>query len=915
MRGEVILIIDDNRQIADFLAKRLIPSLGYEALVAYDGATGLKLAKTRQIALIILDLQLPDIDGLNILRKLAEQGIKVPTILATAHGSEQVAVDAFRLGVQDYLNKPMDADELEEAIKSALNESRLKREKTKLAVQLKEQVSWMEALTKVGQSLTSTLDLDEALRRIVDAGVSLTHAEEGFLALLDMSSGQLYLRAARNIEENTIKTMRIPVTDSLIGTVIRTGLPFRTTREESGSPLKVSTGFLVSSLLHVPIVSKGKPLGVLSVDNRMSMRNFTDTDEEVLTSLADYAAVALENASLYRQAKQEIEERRRVEKALRRSEERYALAVQGANDGLWDWDMQSGKIYYSPRWKETLGYEEDEIGDSPQEWFERVHPEDVEGLKLDLARHIKGVTEHFENEHRMLHKDGTYRWILSRGIGVQNSKGFAGRMAGSQTDITDRKQAEQQLLHDAFHDALTNLPNRALFMDRLRVAYERSKRRSESRFAVLFLDLDRFKDINDSLGHAAGDQVLEAVAKMLTSGLRSTDTVARFGGDEFVILLEDIEDKSGAVTVAEWIQKKLQTAVELPDHTVRLTASIGIVMSSLSYQRPEDLLRDSDIAMYVAKSNGKEQYEVFEPGMRDRIMARLALETDIRKAIRGNEFLLYYQPIVELKDGQLTGFEALVRWQHPERGVLYPSEFIPLAEETGLIVHIDRWVLGEACRQLKEWQDHYPSDPPLTMNVNISRKHIGNPDLTQYVEKVLQETGIDPDTLKLEVTETAVIEDNQSAKESLESLRKLGLQIQIDDFGIGYSSLGYLSQFPVSGLKIDQSFIRRMFEDGSYPRIIQSIVKLTQDLSIGAIAEGVETNDQLKKLRQLGCGYGQGYALSVPLNVEEARNILLESKHNHGGNSATPWHQLFIRDVEDQDPQDNVEEQGEFQTK
>jgi len=890
MRGETILVIDDNRQIADFLANRLIPSLGYESLVAYNGDSGLKLAKTRQIALIILDLQLPDIDGLGILRKLAEEGVKVPTILATAHGSEQIAVDAFRLGVQDYLNKPIDADELEDAIQRALSESRLKQEKTRLASQLREQVSWLKALSKVGRSLTSTLDLDEVLRRIVDAGVNLTGAEEGFLALLDESSGQLYLRAAKNIEEDTIETKRIPVTDSLVGTVIRTGLPFRTTRKESGSPLKVSTGFLVSSLLHVPITAKGKALGVLSVDNRMSMRNFTDTDEEVLTSLADYAAVALENASLYHQAKQEIEERRRFEKALRRSEERYALAVKGANDGLWDWDMQTGKIYYSPRWKSTLGYQEDEIGDSPHEWFDRVHPEDIDHLKMDLATHLKGVTEHFENEHRMLHKDGTYRWILSRGIGVRNSKGFAGRLAGSQTDITDRKNAEQQLLHDAFHDALTNLPNRALFMDRLQVAFERGKRREENKFAVLFLDLDRFKDINDSLGHSVGDQVLAAVAKMLTSGLRSTDTVARFGGDEFVILLEDIQDKTGAVTVANWIQKHLQTSIQLPDRKVRLTASIGIVMSSESYRRPEDILRDSDIAMYVAKSNGKERHELFEPAMRDRIMARLALETDLRRAVQDEEFLVHYQPIDELKDGRLIGFEALARWQHPERGLLSPAEFIPLAEETGLIIHIDRWVLREACRQLKSWQDIYPANPALTMNA-----------------------GIDPNTLKLEVTETAVMEDNQKAREALEKLRLLGLQIHIDDFGIGYSSLGYLSQFPVNGLKIDQTFIKRMFEDGSYPRIIQSIVKLSQDLEIGATAEGVETDDQLEKLRELGCGYGQGYVLSVPLKADQAQKILQDAKRNGAGNSNVPWHKMFIQAAGRKPKGDAAEDMGDVQ--
>ncbi len=358
---ETILVIDDNRSIADFLVTSLLPSLGYEPLVAYDGTSGLALLKKRPISLMLLDLQLPDMSGIEVLRHLSSEGHRVPTILFTAHGSLEIAVDAFRLGVHDYLTKPVDPDCLKAAITRALRESRLQRDKEILTNKLKEQVSWLEVLSRVGQSVTSTLELDEVLRRIVEAGVHLTHAEEGFLALVDSQVDQLYLRAVKNIDEEKSKTLHLPVNDSLIGSVLRTSHPFRSIGLERDQPLKVSTGFLVHSLLHVPIFSKGKALGVLSVDNQIKRRDFTETDEAILTSLADYAAVAIENANLYQKAQQEIFDRQRAEQALKESEKRYELAVRGANDGLWDWDLNRNQMYFSPRWKGMLGYTEDEI--------------------------------------------------------------------------------------------------------------------------------------------------------------------------------------------------------------------------------------------------------------------------------------------------------------------------------------------------------------------------------------------------------------------------------------------------------------------------------------------------------------------------------------------------------------------------
>jgi diguanylate cyclase (GGDEF)-like protein/PAS domain S-box-containing protein len=877
---ETILVVDDNKQIGNFMARTILPSLGYQTLVAYDGATALDIVRKNQVSLMLLDFQLQETTGLEILRRVIKEGYTIPTILVTAEGSEQIAVDAFRLGVQDYLTKPVDAENLDAAISRALAETRLRKEKTSLTQQLTEQVSWLKVLSKVGQSVTSILELDEVLRRIVEAGVLLTQADEGFLALLDDKTRQLYLRAVKNMDEEKSKTLRLPVTDSLVGSVLQTQRPLRMSQSMESLPLKVSTGFLVNSLIHVPLISRGKTLGVLSVDNHKSKRDFKKKDENLLISLADYAAVAIENANLYQQARQEIQERKRVTQALRASEERYALAVRGANEGLWDWDLVNNSIYFSPRWKSMLGYAEDEIENKPDEWFSRIHPEDLARMKLDFSAHCEGVTSNFENEHRMVHKDGSYRWILSRGLAVWNGDGKATRMAGSLADITDRKSAEQKLLHDAFHDALTGLPNRTLFMDRLRYAVERAKRREDYMFAVLFLDLDRFKDINDSLGHIIGDQLLVAIAQKLQKDLRSTDTVARLGGDEFVILLEDIGDVSDATRIADHLQIELSNSSHLVEHDVFITTSIGIVLSVTGYNRPEEVLRDADIAMYRAKALGKARYEIFDPTMRDLIMERLLLESDLRRALENDELIPYYQPIVSLDTGCTTGFEALARWNHPKRGLLTPDAFISIAEETGLVIAIDRLVLREACRQLHEWQTLFPSESDLSISVNLSVKQVTQPDLVEFIEHTLNETGIHPRCLKLEITESVIMDNFEYTAAVFGKIQNLGVQIEIDDFGIGYSSLSYLSHFPINALKIDRSFISRMVNNGSHLKIVQAIVMLAHGLGMNVTAEGVEDEHQLSVIKSLGCELAQGYLVSKPAEKDIARDFITKKMFN-----------------------------------
>ena len=874
MDKDTIVVVDDDQLVASFIAGKLLPRMGYATLVANDGKSALEIVKRNHIALMLLNLELPDMSGLDLLRQIVKEGHLVPTIMITGHGSEKVAVEAFRLGVQDYLSKPLDTSALVEALNRGLTQTRLRREKEQLTNQLKEQVNWLKTLARVGRSVTSSLDTDEVLRRIVAAGVELTRAQEGFLALLDENTGKIYLRAVKNIDGEKSQTLRLPVDDSLVGSVIRSGKPVRINHSGDEPLLKVSTGYLVQSLLHVPVFSKGHIMGVLSVDNPSNQRSFSDEDEIKMISLADYAAVALENSRLFEQTDQELSERKRVEAALRESEERYALAVQGANDGVWDWNLKSGRVYFSERWKSILGLINNGLTDAPDEWYGRVHPQDIERLKLDISSHMAGHTAHLENEHRILHNDGTYRWVLSRGLAVRDEHGLAYRIAGSLTDITDRKLAEERLLHDAFHDTLTGLPNRALLLDRLRQAVARSQRREDYHFSVLFLDLDRFKNVNDSLGHLAGDQLLVSIAQLLQSGMRATDTIARLGGDEFVILLDDLDDDAGAVRVAEWVNHELKNAFMLSGHKVFVTTSIGIVYSKLNYCLAEDVLRDADIAMYSAKANGRARYEVFEPPMRKKITDRLTLETELRQALERQEFSLHYQPIVALENNRLIGFEALLRWQHPQRGLLSPNEFLDVAEDTGLITPIDRWVLQEACQQMKSWSEQYEFKPPLTISVNLSGNQFCKGDIIEYISRVLKDTGLPADRLKIEITENALMEFTNSTLQVFHNLRAMGVQIQIDDFGIGYSSLSYLSQFPINALKIDQYFVQRLSDDSNRLKIVQAIVMLTQRLDVVVIAEGVENAQQLAQLKAMGCEYGQGFYLARPMDHHFAGDLL-----------------------------------------
>jgi diguanylate cyclase (GGDEF)-like protein len=437
------------------------------------------------------------------------------------------------------------------------------------------------------------------------------------------------------------------------------------------------------------------------------------------------------------------------------------------------------------------------------------------------------------------------------------------------------EETKEHFRHAAFHDSLTGLPNRAMFTELLKAEIESSNRRNDHMFAVLFLDLDRFKNINDSLGHTHGDLLLVAFAERLERTLRPIDTLARFGGDEFAILLSGMTDATDAVRVAQRIQDELSQPFVLDKNSAFATASIGIALSSSGYDRPDDILRDADIAMYRAKENGKARYELFDHGMHARAVSRLQLESDLRQAIEQKEFCVYYQPIISLQTGRLAGFEALVRWNHPRRGLVAPADFIPVAEETGLIVPIGQWVLNEACAQVRQWQIDSPSHRSLSLSVNLSARQVAQPDLLQRIKDALETSKLNPHCLKLEITESVVMENAEAAAQMFKQLRSLGVQLSIDDFGTGYSSLSYLHRFPLNYLKIDRSFVMRLTTDNDNA-IVRTISTLARNLGMEVIAEGIETEEQFQQLKMLGCEYGQGYLFSRPVSNDGVEHLLAQ---------------------------------------
>jgi diguanylate cyclase (GGDEF)-like protein/PAS domain S-box-containing protein len=583
---------------------------------------------------------------------------------------------------------------------------------------------------------------------------------------------------------------------------------------------------------------------------------------------------------------EDITERKEAEKALRESEEKFRQMAENIHEIFWMIDADfTHFVYINPAYETISGRTCTSLYENPQSFIEAIHEEDRE---MAIAISKQNFQIGWSMEYRIVQPNGEVRWLFERAVPIHNELGEIQSIVGIGQDITDHKLSEAQLLHQAFHDSLTGLPNRTLFTDRLEMALKKSKRVAEHLFAILFIDLDQFKVINDSLGHLIGDRLLVTIAKLLEKSVRSFDTVARLGGDEFTILLDDIDNAQEALDVAERIHVHLQSEIAIDSHKILTSASIGIVIGSDDYEHANDLLRDADIALYRAKEKGRSCHEIFNRAMYDLVMRRLQTENELRQAIERAEFLVYYEPIVCLKTMNLKGFEALVRWQHPTRGLLAAGEFIPIAEETGLIVALGKWVLQKACHQIKAWQTQFPS-LNLTINVNLSGKQLKDAHIVQTIDDILQESGLNAVYLNLEITETLLIENTEIATKVFQKLRERHVHLSLDDFGTGYSSLSYLQRFPVNTIKIDRSFVSQIHLEetvGDHDsdrniEIVKAIIALAHAMNIQVIAEGIELKEQIIKLQTWNCDFAQGYFFARSLSAQAATALLKKAAQNY----------------------------------
>jgi len=590
-----------------------------------------------------------------------------------------------------------------------------------------------------------------------------------------------------------------------------------------------------------------------------------------------------------------IYQRRQLQRIRRQWAEReqiFQLITENAADMIAVIDRNGKRLYNSPAYQKILGYAPEELAATSS--MDQIHPDDLARV-LEASAKANSTGRGERLEYRIRHKDGSWRFLESTASAIRSPEGDTNGLVIVNRDITERKRAEEKLAHQTFHDGLTGLPNRALFLDRLQRSITHSRRHSDFKFAVLFIDIDEFKVFNDSLGHAAGDRLLVQIAERLTASLRGVDTVsrprlgevenpyegestlARPGGDEFTVLIEELHDPSDAIRVAERIQHRLAIPFDYNNQQIVLSVSIGIAFSNICAVEAQDVLRDAEIAMYRAKSTGKARYEVFDHAMHAGAIKRLQLETDLRVALELKQFRVYYQPIVSLRNHQIVGFETLSRWQRPE-GLIMPGEFIAVADETGIILPINQQLLYEACRQLRSWHALFPADPPLTLNVNITPKQFAQPNLAAQIGKTLQETGLDPSAVNLEITETIAMADADRSAVVLSELKALGVRLDIDDFGTGYSSLSRLQHFPVDRLKIDRSFISRMDTDVETREIVRIIVMLAHGLGLKVVAEGVETQAQADMLKDLDCELAQGYLYSRPVPSETIDQLLSKNR-------------------------------------
>jgi len=573
-----------------------------------------------------------------------------------------------------------------------------------------------------------------------------------------------------------------------------------------------------------------------------------------------------------------------IHRESRKNEELFQIVTENAADMIALVDVKGRRLYNSPAYKRILGYSAAELGETSS--FEQIHPDDRFRV-LEAAREARETGVGKRVEYRIKHKDGSWKILESLASTIRDAQGEVAKLVIVNRDITERKRAEQQLEHNLFHDPLTGLPNRRLFLDRLQHCFVRARRSPDHQYALLLANVDHFKVFNDTMGAAAGDHVLQEIARRLGACLRDDDTVARrdsgtapevllsrLGGDEFTVLLDAVKDPSDAMRVAKKLLEAVAAPFSVDSREVRASMSVGIALSTLVHERPEDVLKDSDVAMRRAKGLGGTRCEVFDEAMHTRAVGRLRLESDLRTAIAEKQFRVYYQPVVQLDTRAIISFEALLRWDHPTQGLISPYRFIEAAEDTGILVSIGHWLMLQACRQLREWEVNNATSQPVHITVNVSARQFSDARLASDIQDALRDTGVDPSQLQLEMTESVAAADPKLTITVLSHLKHMGINVILDDFGIGSASLRGLWQFPVDALKIDRSLVREMQTDRSSSDVVELIITLAHKMNLRVIAEGIETSRQIERLRELGCEFGQGYYFSQPLDAKSALQFL-----------------------------------------
>jgi diguanylate cyclase (GGDEF)-like protein/PAS domain S-box-containing protein len=804
-----VLMVEDNQGDTRLLREMFYEQGSHDTVMAhveYLSEAEKYLAENR-VDIILLDLRLPDAQGLEVVRRTRKAAPLVPMVVLTGLDDESMALQTLQEGAQDYLIKgQIESPGLLRALRYAIER---KRGEVKLQ------------------------DSEQLLKLIIDTLPQAIWWKDSELNYIGCNRA---LAGAAGFESP----------DQIIG---MSDYDMSWTNEESAFYREcdrrvMRTGIPELDIVESQLQSDGKQAWINT--NKAPLRNGGGEVVGVLGTFVDITA------------------QRNANSALRESEYKFRTLMESMREGLLQVAPSDRIIFVNDSFCEMVGYTRDEL--IGKDWARLLLDEEGHNfIEQVRKRRNEGISDNYEICLRK--KSGDMLWVIVGGAPILDAQGAISGSMGIFTDITERKNIEEQLLYDAFHDGLTGLANRTLFMEHLHLTIERSKRRPDATFALLFLDLDRFKIINDSLGHSAGDKLLKLIGERLEKTLRPGDLIARLGGDEFTILLNELDDKSDAFRIAERIQEDLKAPFDLSDRKVFTSASIGIALSSSGHSQAEDMLRDADVAMYRAKAKGKAQYQIFDRTMHQNALQQLKFETEMRYALERGEFSLHYQPIIELKTNDLKGFEALVRWNHPTRGMVSPMEFIPTAEENGLILPLGKWILQESCRQLRKWQNHNSLAATIAISVNLSSKQFLQPDLSQQVAAVLEETGLSPSCLKLEITESHFLDNTEMAIVTMNRLRELGIEISLDDFGTGYSSLSYLHRLPIDYLKIDRSFVSRMEEKKENAEIVHTIIKLAQNLKMKVIAEGIETAEQLNLLKKLNCEYGQGYFFSKPLKA------------------------------------------------